>query len=160
MHAHRAGVRRQKQGGAVLITSLVLLVVMTLLAVTSMRTAVMGERMVTNAAFTNRAFQVAESAIVASMYSTDDAVLATALIDGAADVDLTGMDANTSSSAQVTSQDMNSPPCPGGSIGLARGNTFKNEYFRIVAQGALVSGGDTLASQSIEAGVSYCVPAS
>ena len=52
-----------RQQGAVLIVSLMLLLVMTLLSVASMSTSVMQEKMAANAQNTNRTFQAAESAV-------------------------------------------------------------------------------------------------
>lgn len=53
----------QRQQGAVLILTLILLIVLTLLGVTAMRTASFEERMAYNSQDTNLAFQSAESAV-------------------------------------------------------------------------------------------------
>jgi len=52
----------QKQAGAVLVVSLVVLLVLTLLGVAGMNSAMMQERMAANAQNSNKAFQAAESA--------------------------------------------------------------------------------------------------
>lgn len=148
------------QDGAVLITSLILLLVMTMLAVTTMRTTTMEQKMAANAAFTNRAFQAAESALAEAVYSTDDTVLTNALNSGPSSVTTDGLSSEITSSAVVTYQEMDNAPCPGGSMGVGRGGTFENVYFRVAAQGGLQSGGDSLAESAVEAGISYCVPGS
>lgn len=149
-----------RQNGAVLITSLILLLIMTMLAITTMRTATMEETMARNSAFSNRAFQAAESALAAAAYSANDSVISTALSNGTNSVTTAGLNSNLTSSATVTHQVMDNAPCPGGSMGIGRGGTFENVYFRIDAQGSLVSDGDTLASSSVDAGLSYCIPGS
>ena len=54
---------RHKQQGAVLITSLVFLIILTMLAVTSMSTNTLEEKMAANAVENNLVFQAAESAM-------------------------------------------------------------------------------------------------
>lgn len=148
------------QGGAVLLTSLILLLVMTMLAVTTMRTTSMEQKMAANAALTNRAFQAAESALAEAVYSADDTVLTSALSSGPSNVTTAGLSAEITSSAVVTHQEMDNAPCPGGSMGIGRGGTFENVYFRVAAQGGLQSGGNPMAESAVEAGISYCVPGS
>lgn len=148
------------QNGAVLLTSLILLLVMTMLAVTTMRTTSMEQKMAANAAFTNRAFQAAESALAEAVYSTNDTALTNALNSGPSNVTTAGLSSELTSSAVVTHQEMDNAPCPGGSMGIGRGGTFENVYFRVAAQGSLQSGGDSLAESAVEAGISYCVPGS
>jgi len=58
-----------RQQGAVLVVSLMLLLVMTLLSIASMSTSVMQEKMAANAQNTNRTFQAAESAVDAEVSS-------------------------------------------------------------------------------------------
>lgn len=53
----------QKQSGAALIVSLIILLVLTLIGVAGMNTSVMQERMAVNAQNSNRAFQAAESTL-------------------------------------------------------------------------------------------------
>ena len=60
---HNKFVNMQKQNGAVLITSLIILVIMTVFGVVSMNTSLLQEKMATNAQNGNRVFQAAESAI-------------------------------------------------------------------------------------------------
>ncbi len=74
------------QQGAVLVTSLVFLVILTLLAVTSMSTSTLEERMSASSQEINRAFQAAESGVELAM--TDDLAFNTAHrreLDGTAD---------------------------------------------------------------------------
>jgi type IV pilus assembly protein PilX len=150
----------RRQSGAVLITSLILLLIMTMLAVTTMRTATMEETMARNAAFANRAFQAAESALASAMYTANDSVISTALSNGTNSVTTSGLNSNLTSNATVTHQVMENAPCPGSSMGIGRGGTFENVYFRVEAEGSLQSGGDTLARSAVDAGISYCIPGS
>jgi Tfp pilus assembly protein PilX len=70
--AHRIA---HSQTGAALITALVLLTIMTLLAVTSMGTNTLEEKMAANAQETNRAFQTAETGL--QLVLADDAAFDT-----------------------------------------------------------------------------------
>jgi len=66
----------QKQNGAVLIVSLVMLVLMTIISLSSMRVTTLEEKMAGNALNTNLAFQAAETALRAaetSILAQDDA---------------------------------------------------------------------------------------
>ncbi|MEX2576133.1 MAG: PilX N-terminal domain-containing pilus assembly protein [Halofilum sp. (in: g-proteobacteria)] len=63
---------RRQEAGAAMITSLILLLVMTMLAVTTMRNATLEERMATNAALKYRTFQAAESAVAEALDATED----------------------------------------------------------------------------------------
>jgi type IV pilus assembly protein PilX len=56
-----------RQSGAVLITSLLLLLVMTMFALSSMNSSTMQEKMAANAQYDNSAFQAAEAAGVSGM---------------------------------------------------------------------------------------------
>ena len=56
------------QHGAVLVTALVFLVILTLLGITSMSTNTLEERMAGNSQDINRAFQAAESGLSAAFY--------------------------------------------------------------------------------------------
>ncbi len=61
---------QSKQGGAALVTSLVLLTILTLLALTSMNTNTLEEKMAANSQEVNRAFQTAETGLALAL--TDD----------------------------------------------------------------------------------------
>ncbi len=87
---------RVKQEGAVLITALVFLVILTILAVTSMSTNTLEEKMAANSQETNRAFQAAETGVEIAM--NDEAAFRTSntkALDGTAgdpyDKTLTGI---------------------------------------------------------------------
>ncbi len=56
-------IKAKKQSGAVLMTALVLLVIMTMLGLTSMTTSTLEEKMAANSQDINRAFQTAESGL-------------------------------------------------------------------------------------------------
>jgi Tfp pilus assembly protein PilX len=62
-HTHKAS----KQNGAALVTALVLLTIMTMLAMTSMSTNTLEEKMAANAQEMNRAFQAAEMGLRLAM---------------------------------------------------------------------------------------------
>jgi Tfp pilus assembly protein PilV len=59
------------QRGAALITALVFLVILTMLALSSMNTNIMDERMAGNSQEKNRAFQAAETALVVALENND-----------------------------------------------------------------------------------------
>lgn len=67
MRARPAPARRGRQRGAALIVGLVLLMVLTVLAVSAMRTATLDLTMAGNAQFRENAFQLAESGIRATL---------------------------------------------------------------------------------------------
>ncbi len=68
--------RADNQRGAVLVTALVFLVIMTLLGITAMSTNTLEERMAGNSQDINRAFQAAESGL-RSAFSSDTAFAGT-----------------------------------------------------------------------------------
>lgn len=63
VHSSRLNSARQKQGGAVLIVSLVILMIITMLAVGSMQNTILEEKMAGNTSDRNLAFQSTESAV-------------------------------------------------------------------------------------------------
>jgi len=70
----------QHQSGAALVTSLILLTVVTLLAITSMSTNTLEEKMASNSQEMNRAFQTAETGL-AKILADDDAFNTTNSVD-------------------------------------------------------------------------------
>lgn len=60
-----------KQKGAALITALVFLLILTMLALTSMNTNIMDEQMAANTQEKNRAFQTAETALAIALLNAD-----------------------------------------------------------------------------------------
>jgi len=72
----------KKQKGAVLVVSLIILLVMTLIALSGMKTSMMQEKMAANAQNMNKTFQAAESAVGAltsTIMSGNSTILSTAL---------------------------------------------------------------------------------
>ena len=67
MHVNRLGATRQREGGAVLIISMIFLIIMTLLAVTGMTTTSLEEKMASNAQESTRAFQAAETGLAQAL---------------------------------------------------------------------------------------------
>ena len=63
--------KARKQNGAALVTALVLLTIMTMLAMTSMSTNTLEEKMAANAQEMNRAFQAAEMGLRLAMNNAD-----------------------------------------------------------------------------------------
>lgn len=84
MHAVRSGspALAMRQRGAALIVGLILLMVLTVLAVSTMRTATLELLMAGNAQFRENAFQLAETAVVEVMTRIDDGTLALVAADG------------------------------------------------------------------------------
>jgi type IV pilus assembly protein PilX len=64
--------RRPRQSGAALVTALVMLVLVTILALSSMTTTTMDERMAANSQELNKAFQAAETGL-SLVYNDEDA---------------------------------------------------------------------------------------
>ena len=63
MFSHNSPLPDRRQNGAALITALVFLVILTMLALSSMSTSTLEERMAANSQEINRAFQTAESGL-------------------------------------------------------------------------------------------------
>lgn len=75
MPTHATPPNRQKQSGAALIISLILLMVLTVLAISTMRTASLGLLMAGNAQYRQTAFNLAQSGIDAVLRRGDPGVL-------------------------------------------------------------------------------------
>jgi len=76
----RPAARSARQAGAALIVGLVLLMVLTVLAVSAMRTATLDLTMASNAQFRENAFQLAESGLQATLRNVDAAIIDLALL--------------------------------------------------------------------------------
>ena len=76
MRYHTSQNRSNTQQGAALITALIFLVILTLLAITSMSTNTLEEKMAANSQEINRAFQTAETGL--KLAFTDEAAFSTA----------------------------------------------------------------------------------
>ncbi len=66
-----SGANRSQQQGAALIVSLILLMVLTVLAISAMRTATLDLTMASNAQFRENAFQLAESGVQTTLRSVE-----------------------------------------------------------------------------------------
>jgi len=75
MTAHATSPSRQRQSGAALIVSLILLMVLTVLAISTMRTASLEMLMAGNAQYRESAFRLAQSGIDAVLQQGDPGVL-------------------------------------------------------------------------------------
>ena len=155
-----------RQKGAALVVCLIMLLVMTVLSISTMRSATMEERMARNAAFSNRAFRVAESALDTEFADVGNTYFSSAVQSPNTTQDKTVAFLNSGAGASGTAkmQFLNlqhPPPCPGSSVGQGSSNHFVALHFRIDSTGTLQqSNNSTLAQSRIAAGVSYCVPAS
>jgi type IV pilus assembly protein PilX len=161
MATHPACAIRVTQNGAALITSLIMLLVMTLLATTTMNNATLEERMTSNAAFRERAFQAAESA-AAEAFASSRAVYASSMKNSAGVAPTLGAMStmsNLSGDATIRYRELEgSPPCGNSSIG-AGSSGFALRYFEIGATGSLVDGnGDTVSDAAVTSGVTICGP--
>lgn len=72
--------RPRGQDGAALIVGLVLLMVLTILAISVMRSATLGLTMAGNAQFRENAFQLAESGVASILHGADDGTLDLSLL--------------------------------------------------------------------------------
>jgi type IV pilus assembly protein PilX len=132
-----------QQRGAVLVVGLVLLLVLTVLAVSTIRTASLEVAMASNTRYANNAFQLAETAIDFS------------LINGAPwNTAIPFVLAQTqapyvlgSFQATATFNEETPPPAGGYSIGVG-GGSFSAYHFDIVAQGQSNRGATSTHTQS------------
>ncbi len=157
---------RRDQRGAALITSLVLLLVMTLLATTTIRNATLEERMAANSAFRQQAFQAAESA-GSEAFGSDRSTYAAAMLpatasSGAYEVDagLSGFGDSSDLEGSATIRYLRldgTPPCGESSMGEGAGMAL--QYFEIDADGGVTKGGDDIANAALTEGVAICGPA-
>ena len=118
-----------RQSGAVLVVGLVLLLVLTVLALSVIRTASLDVAMASNNRFSENAFQLAETAIDASI--TNGAPFDTATPYAIAPTEEAGMGTYQ---ATTTYNEATSPPSGGFSIGVG-GTAFSAYHFDIVAVG-------------------------
>jgi len=134
---------RTKQTGAALVVSMVMLMVLTMLAISTMSTASLEVTMAGNDQYSENAFQLAETGIdqyVATVRATPNC--ADTLLPGQCDIGSTDVIINnkTIGSYQATSSFMNDfDGCPGGySKGI-----FASYHFQVQATGQTPSQGAT-----------------
>lgn len=146
----------KKQNGAVLITALIMLIILTMLGLSSMTTTTMEERMAGNSQEINRAFQAASSGLEL-VFSDEDAfnTTNTKALDGTAndtyfksDTTVGGDSSNASAYSATTEYNavfLQQVSAPRGS---GWDSTFAFYYFDLSAAGSTNSG----ASSSLHAG--------
>ncbi len=132
-----------QQRGAVLVVGLVLLLVLTVLAVATIRTASLEVAMATNTRYANNAFQLAETAI--DFTTINGAPWNTAIPFVLAQTPAPyGLG---SFQATATFNEETPPPAGGYSIGVG-GGSFSAYHFDIVAQGQSNRGATSTHTQS------------
>ncbi len=132
-----------QQRGAVLVVGLVLLLVLTILAVATIRTASLEVAMATNMRYANNAFQLAETAI--DVTTINGAPWNTAIPFVLAQTPAPfGLG---SFQATATFNEETPPPAGGYSIGVG-GGSFSAYHFDIVAQGQSNRGATSTHTQS------------
>jgi len=132
-----------QQRGAVLVVGLVLLLVLTILAVATIRTASLEVAMATNTRYANNAFQLAETAI--DFTTVNGAPWNTAVPFVLAQTPAPfGLG---SFQATATFNESTPPPAGGYSIGVG-GGSFSAYHFDIVAQGQSNRGATSTHTQS------------
>ncbi|RJG03968.1 pilus assembly PilX family protein [Noviherbaspirillum sedimenti] len=144
----------QRQRGAALITGLIIMVILTLLAVASMRTTIMEEKMAGNARDIDIAFQSAEAAIRAGedvlngatlpAFSTSGAHLTAAVRNdeywlsthnwGTSSIAYSGTLEGTSGNPRYVIEEMAAVPESGGSLKM--GAIEEKGIYRITVRGA------------------------
>lgn len=130
-----------RQGGAVLVVGLVLLLVLTVLALSVIRTASLDVAMATNTRFSENAFQLAETAIDLSIVNGAPFNTGAPYV-----VDPTDAAYEMGSYQATTSyNEATAPPAGGFSIGVG-GTSFNAYHFDIVAVGR--SGRDATATHT------------
>ncbi len=132
-----------QQRGAVLIVGLVLLLVLTVLAVSTIRTASLEVAMATNNRYAENAFQLAETAIDFSMVngSPFNTLVPFVVAQTPAPYGLGSFQATTTFNEETP------PPAGGYSIGVGAGS-FSAYHFDIVAQGQSNRGATSTHTQS------------
>lgn len=132
-----------QQRGAVLVVGLVLLLVLTILAVSTIRTASLEVAMASNTRYANNAFQLAETAIDFSLINGApwNTAIPFVLAQTPAPYGLGSFQAN------ATFNEATPPPAGGYSIGVG-GGSFSAYHFDIVAQGQSNRGATSTHTQS------------
>jgi len=142
---HTRPALRSAQSGAALVIGLILLLVLTVLAVSSMSGATMGLQMTSNAQSANNSFQAAERAV--------DVAMATYMPDttaGAVAFDPTDI-AGTSDSYEYSIEfNVNNgvTEVPDGGFSLGEGIGFRAYHFDVTATGESTRGASTVTTQS------------
>lgn len=154
MVSERVGPFRQR--GAVLITSLILLMVMTVLGVTTMSIATLEERMATNSALRHRALQAAESVVPEATRATWGSITSAVCNAGgtpsSVEVDL-GDSAESSADLCYLAAGEGGAITHGYSMGVGSPLGVEPHYFEVRALGRIKSGSNILSEAQLTAGV-------
>lgn len=129
---------RRTQRGAVLVTSLVLLLVMTILGVASLRSSSLEERIAANTVMLTQAFHAAEGVLneAVAAASASGTLLGSTMGGTNATVPLT-LDGSTGGTATVSY--LGFGPALGDSMGVGGGNEIVMHHFEIEADGRLTA---------------------
>jgi len=154
MRLHQADMPQSfpgKQKGAVLVTALVFLVILTMLGITSMTTNILEERMAANTQEVNRAFQAAESSIYTAFDSS------TAFVGTKAGWEATGDDMsfgyyNAKSDHKSAFRLYAELPSYGDVGGVSDGALFANYFYTVTGTGTMNPSGTYGATATIVAG--------
>ncbi len=134
------------QKGAVLVVSLVLLLVMTLIGITGMRSANVDEKMAANSMNKNISFQASESAVdgaIASVSTLEQAINSGGIVTFSVDM------GDTSISASAAIDYLGTGIAPGYSLGENEGS-FMNYRYDIIGTGNVTAANaQTVTAQGI-----------
>lgn len=123
---------RGRQQGAALVVGLVLLIVLTILAVSGVFTATMELRMVRNTQSQERAFQAAEFAIEDAL---GNPVLSTSTTFNQAETDVPNSGPGAPDRYSYTLQFVGQTPLGTGMTGFSIGTAFQSYHFQVDATG-------------------------
>jgi len=148
----------RRQGGAALVIGLLLLLVLTILAISGMTTATLELQMAGNTQYKERAFQAAETGIeqaidTATFDTSTPFVAANQPADGAVDLDNLGGDADACETEDCYDFNMEfdtetgTTIVPGG--GYSMGTGFQAYHFNIESTGRSRRGAEATHTQSI-----------
>lgn len=131
---HKSQSTNTKQGGAVLVVSLLVLLVLTLIGISSLDNSVLEEKMASNAQTSTTTFQKAETSIRQAFFAelANPAGAVDAKRVGEAAVDRSDAALGITSSSQLV-YDPNAPTtAPGLESGGSSANLFEDRHFQIV----------------------------
>ena len=136
-----------KQCGAVLIVSLLLLLVMTIIGITALNTTKLEQSMAGNFQTSTRAFQLAESAIPKGEDNSKPTVTESSPYEGTEDL------GSSYGGAYATNVEFVGEFEAYGSSA----KSYKDIYWEITGTGTISSGADTLATETVHQGVHQMV---
>lgn len=142
--AFRRNGNRQRQSGAALVIGLILLLVLTLLAVSGMNTATLELQMTGNQQFSQNAFQAAESGLDRAMASGNFTTVAPTVVTDATVPD----SLDTFDSRTEFNLDNGITPVPSGGFSLGVSTGFQAYHFDITSTGTAARGATSTNTQS------------